>query len=98
MSGDLNAKHMHWNSMLSTRREKIVHDYTEENAYLIFGPDTRITNPYITSATTNILEIVITKNLTSPVYLTSCTTLSSNHLPVLRHYVSLILPVPNGML
>jgi hypothetical protein len=29
------------------------------------------------------LDIVITKNPTSPVYLTSCSALSSDHLPVL---------------
>jgi len=60
-----------------------MHDYTEENAYLIFGPDTRTTNPYIPSATPGILEMVIANNLKSPVYLTSCSTLSSNNLPVL---------------
>jgi hypothetical protein len=34
-------------------------------------------------ATPDVLDIVIAKNLTSPVYLTSCSALSSDHLPVL---------------
>jgi hypothetical protein len=88
MAGDLNAKHMDWNSRLSTRWGKLLHDYTEENAYMNFELDTRTTYPYTPSATPNILEIVITKNLTSPVYLTSCSTLSSNHLPVLTLHVA----------
>jgi len=43
----------------------------------------RTTNPYNPLATPDGLGIVITKNLTSPVYLTSCSALSSDHLPVL---------------
>ena len=40
------------------------------------------TNPYNPSATTNVLIIVITKNLSFPVYLTSCSALSSDNLLV----------------
>jgi hypothetical protein len=83
MAGDLNAKHEEWNSRLSTRRGKLLRDYADGNSYLIFGPDTPIINPYIHLATPDVLDIVITKNLTSPLYLTSCFALSSDHLPVL---------------
>jgi hypothetical protein len=50
---------------------------------MIFGPHTPTTNPYNPLATPNILEIVVTKKLTFPTYLTLCSTLSSDHLPVL---------------
>jgi hypothetical protein len=53
------------------------------------------TKPYNGSATTDVLDIVITRNLTSPVYLTSCSALSSDHLPVLYDttcHSSFILP------
>jgi len=83
MAGDLNAKHVDWNSQLSTRRGKLLRDYADGNSCLIFGPDTPTTNPYNPLATTDVFDIVITKNLTSPVYLTSCSELSSDHLPVL---------------
>jgi len=83
MAGDLNAKHVDWNSRLSTRRGKLLRDYADGNSCLIFGPDTPTTNPYNPLATPDVLDIVITKNLTSPVYLTSCSALSSDHLPVL---------------
>jgi endonuclease/exonuclease/phosphatase family metal-dependent hydrolase len=92
MAGDLNAKHVDWNSRLTTRRGKLIRDYADGISSLIFGPDTPTTNPYNPLASLDVLDIVITKNLTSPVYLTSCSALSSDHLPVLRHYVSLILP------
>jgi hypothetical protein len=69
-----------WNSRLSTRRGKLLRDYADENSCLIFEPDFPTTNPYNPSDTPDVLDIVITKNLTFPVYLTSCSTLSSNHL------------------
>lgn len=53
--------------------EKLIHDYADEN-FLIFGPDTPTNNPYRPSATPDIfnttpdiLNIVITKNLSSAV-------------------------------
>jgi len=83
MAGDLNANHVGWNSQLSTRRRKLLRDYADKNSCLIFGPDsptTKLCNP---SATPDVLDIVKTKNFTSPVYLTSFSALSSDHLPVL---------------
>src|SRR5215475_407826 len=68
---------------MSTTRGKLLRDYADGNSCLIFGPDTPTTNPYNPLATPDVLDIVITKNLTSPVYLTSCSALSSDHLPVL---------------
>jgi len=83
MAVDINAKHVDCNSRLSTRQGKLLRDYADGNSCLIFGPDTTTTNPYNPLVTPNVLDIVITKNLTSPVYLTSCFALSSDHLPVL---------------
>jgi hypothetical protein len=83
MAGDLNAKHVDWNSRLNTSRGNLLHDYTDENSCLIFGPDTPTTNPYNTSATPDVLDIVIVKDLPFLVYLTSCSALSSDHFPVL---------------
>jgi endonuclease/exonuclease/phosphatase family metal-dependent hydrolase len=83
MAGDLNAKHVDWNSQLSTRRGKLLRDYANENSCLISGPHTPTTNPYNPSATHDVLDIVITQNLSSSVYLTLCSVLSSDHLPVL---------------
>jgi hypothetical protein len=83
MAGDLNAKHVVCNSRLSTRRGKLLRDYADGNSCLIFGPDSPTTNPYNPLATPNVLDIVIKKDLSFPVYLTSCSALSSGHLPVL---------------
>jgi endonuclease/exonuclease/phosphatase family metal-dependent hydrolase len=83
MAGDLNAKHVDWNSRLNTRRRKVLRDYAEGNSCLIFGPDTPTTNPYNPSAAPDVLDIAVTRDLPFPVYLTSCSALSSDHLPVL---------------
>jgi hypothetical protein len=72
MTGDLNAKHVDWNSRLTTTRGKLLHDYASGNSCLIYGLDSPNTVPYNSSATPDILHIVITKVLTFPVYLTVC--------------------------
>jgi len=51
MAGDLNAKHVDWNSRLTTIRGKLLRVYTDENFCLIFEPDTPTTNPYNPYAT-----------------------------------------------
>jgi len=83
MAGNLNAKHVDWNSRLNTRRGKLLREYTDWNSCLIFGPDSPTTNPYNPFVTPDVLDIVITNNLSFPVYLTSCSALSSDHLPFL---------------
>jgi len=83
MAGDLNAKLVDWNSRLTTRRGKILRDYDDGNSCLIFGPDTPTTNPYKPSATPDVLDIVVTKDVPFQVYLTSCSALNSDQLPVL---------------
>jgi hypothetical protein len=50
---------------------------------LIYGPDAPTTVPYNSSATPDVLDIVITKDPIFPVYLTVCSALSSDHLSVL---------------
>jgi hypothetical protein len=45
MAGDLNSKHMDWNSRLNTRRGKFLRDYADGNSCLIHGPDIPTTNP-----------------------------------------------------
>lgn len=40
MVGDLNDKQVHWNSHMSTRPGKLLRDYTDNNSFLIFRPET----------------------------------------------------------
>ena len=83
MAGDLNAKHVDWNSRLITTRGRHLRDYASDYSCLIYGPETPTTVPYNSSATPDVLVIVITKNLVIPVYVITCPSLSSDHFPVL---------------
>jgi len=83
LAGDLNAKHVDRNSRFNTRREKLLRDYADENSCLILGPGAPTTNPYRSKATPGVLDIEMVKDIPFPVYLTSCSALSSDHLPVL---------------
>jgi hypothetical protein len=87
VAGDLNTKHVDWNSRLTTRREKLLRDYAERYSCLIFGPNTPTTNPYNPSSTPDVLDIVTTRDIPSSVNLTSCSALLSDHLPVLNDNV-----------
>jgi hypothetical protein len=81
LAGDLNAKHVDWNSRLNKETGKILREYADENSCLIFGPDAPTTNPYRSNATPDVLDIAMV-HFPFPVYLTSCSALSSDHLPV----------------
>jgi hypothetical protein len=37
MAGDLNTKHVHWNSRLITTRGRLLRDYANENSCLIYA-------------------------------------------------------------
>jgi hypothetical protein len=83
MAGDLNAKHVDWNPRLITVRGKLLRDYADRHSCLIHGPDSPTTVFYNPSATPDVLDIALTKNLRTPVHLIACSALSSDHLPVL---------------
>jgi len=80
---DLNAKHVDWESRLNTKQGKLLRDFADDNSSLIFGPETPTNNPFNRSATPDFLNIVIAKEHPFPVYMTSCTELCSEHLPLI---------------
>ena len=74
---------MDWNSRLNKIRGKLLRDYAEENSCIIPETDSPTTKPHKPSVTPDALDMVMIKNLSIPVYLTSCSALSSVHHPVL---------------
>ena len=66
MAGDLNDKHVVWNSRLNTRPWKLLRDYADENSCLVFRPDAPTTNPYNSYANLDVLDIAIVKEIPFP--------------------------------
>ena len=62
----LNAKHVDWNSRLITR-DRLWRDYADKNSCLIYGSSTPTTVPYNSSATPDVLDIAIIKDLVTHV-------------------------------
>jgi hypothetical protein len=58
-------------------------DNADKKSCLIFEPDILTTNQCNPSATPDVFFIIITKLIPSPVHLTSCFALSSDHLPLI---------------
>jgi hypothetical protein len=71
------------NSRLGTKRGRLLRNYTDKNSCLNYGPETNTTTPYNPSATPDVLDIIIMKDLVTPVYLTMCSALSSDYLHIL---------------
>jgi len=83
LADNLNNKDVDSNSRLSTRRWKLLRDYADGISCLIVGPNSPTNNPYNPLGTPDVLDIVITKIFTSPPYLTLCSAVSYDQLPVL---------------
>jgi hypothetical protein len=79
MAGDLNAKLVDWNSRPTTVRRKLLRDFANRHSCLIYRPDSPTTAEY----NPDVLDIVVSKTLPTPVHLTTCSALSSDHLPIL---------------
>ena len=83
MAGHLKAKHVDWISRLRLdgRNSNLIMPTRNPVSSLV--PDSPTSNQCNPSATLDVLDFIITKNLSFPVYLTSCSALSLEHLPFL---------------
>jgi hypothetical protein len=83
MARDFNTKHTDWNSRLPTARSSLLRDYAIRNTCLIHTPDSPTTATYTHNASLDVFDIIVVKNFVLPVYLTVCSALSLDHLPIL---------------
>ena len=83
MAEYLNAKHVDCNSRLIPNKGQLLRDYSDKNSCLIYSPDSPTTIPYNPSVNPDVFDIVLTENLVTPLNLTFCSALSSDHLSVL---------------
>jgi len=93
MAGDLNAKHVEWNSGLITKRQTCVTMLIRINASSVCRTLLPLYTP--TYTTPDVPDIPIMTDVVSPVYLTTCSALSSVHIPVLIDTMSIFLSPPD---
>ena len=82
MASDVNAKRVDWICRLVVKSGRLLREYAN-NSCLIYGPNKPITILYNPSVTPHVLDIIITKDLVTPVHLSTCSALNSDHLPIL---------------
>lgn len=83
VAGDLNAKHTIWNSRVTSHRGSRLHDFSIRHHCDVHGPTSHTYNPYVRASRTDVLDIVITKDISFQFDLTVCVALSSDHYPVI---------------
>ena len=72
MAGNLNSKNVDRNCSLIITRGRLLCDYADENSCLIYGPTTHTAVPFTLSATPDVLDILIMKDLLTPRYPIIC--------------------------
>ncbi|GJQ70100.1 hypothetical protein Trydic_g22573 [Trypoxylus dichotomus] len=82
LAGDLNSKHPQWNSKTLNRKGKQLKRIADERNLSVDAP-TEDTHIYTPTGSTDVLDLVILKNVTTPYYLETINDLSSDRLPVI---------------
>jgi hypothetical protein len=83
MAGDLNAKHMDWNSRLTTAKGLFLRGYANRNTCVTYGLDYPTTAPYTHNDPPEELDKVVVKNFVHPLHLTVSSAPSSDQPHVL---------------
>lgn len=82
LAGDLNAKHTAWHSRVTNNKGKQLRRIALQNNLSVDAP-TEATHIHESTKTTDVLDIIVIKNLTCKYTLTTINDLSSDHQPVL---------------
>ncbi|GJQ65514.1 hypothetical protein Trydic_g7615 [Trypoxylus dichotomus] len=82
LAGDLNSKHPQYNSNTLNRKGKQLKKIADERKLTVDGP-TEDTHIHTSTGSTDVLDLVILKNVTTSYYLETINDLSADHLPVI---------------
>lgn len=83
IAGDLNAKHPAWNSRIANANGKILRSFTEESGILVDAPADHTFYPSNAEQRSDVLDLVVIKDIRLVHRVTTLNELSSDHLPVL---------------
>lgn len=81
--GDLNSKHINWGCRKTNPNGVKLNNITAQLALHISAPTEHTYFPYRTNQLSDILDIILHKNLTLPIRQTVLTELDSDHLPII---------------
>ncbi|GJQ68699.1 hypothetical protein Trydic_g17235 [Trypoxylus dichotomus] len=81
LAGDLNCKHKNWNSKTTNTRGRQLAKIANKYDLTVEGPE-EDTHIHIPTGSTDVLDIAVVKNVTTPYHLETVNDLTSDHLPV----------------
>ncbi|GJQ88591.1 hypothetical protein Trydic_g19313, partial [Trypoxylus dichotomus] len=81
LAGDLNSKHKNWNSKTTNTRGRQLARIATKYGLTVEGPEDE-THIHIPTGSTDVLDIAVVKNITTPYHLETINDLTSDHLPV----------------
>lgn len=83
IAGDLNAKHPSWNSRVANANGRILRSFTDESGILTDAPSDHTYYPSNDRQRSDVLDVVVMKDVRLVHRVTTLNELSSDHLPVL---------------
>ncbi|GJQ68734.1 hypothetical protein Trydic_g17266 [Trypoxylus dichotomus] len=81
LAGDLNCKHKSWNSKTTNTRRRQLAKIANKYDLTVESPE-EDTHIHIPTGSTDVLDIAVVKNVTTPYHLETVNDLTSDHLPV----------------
>ncbi|GJQ86053.1 hypothetical protein Trydic_g22059, partial [Trypoxylus dichotomus] len=81
LAGDLNSKHKNWNSKTMNTRGRQLARIATKYGLTVESPEDE-THIHIPTGSTDVLDIAVVKNITTPYHLETINDLTSDHLPV----------------
>lgn len=91
LAGDLNSKSTFWGCRNTNPNGQKLSDYAVNNSLTIHSPDEPTHYPYRSDHNPDILDIIVTRNFTTPVHQNVICELNSDHLPVLVTFTTSLL-------
>lgn len=81
LTGDLNAKHKMWNNLTNNAAGKILHNYTENNGYIVTFPRDHTYVPATSKKKPSTIDLLITNDIITTTRPYAKAIMTSDHIP-----------------
>lgn len=92
LGGDLNAKHIAWNSRRGNDRGNLLYNLEPRLQAITIAPEDPTYIPPFPNQIPDVLDVAVVKNITPDLHLKTINDLTSHHLPVLGKLTKAIVP------